>query len=50
MFYEDSLITNKTAVCEKDAKWFFDSNNLHCFKGLLVFKSKAYNKYILLHC
>ena len=34
MFYEDSFVTNRTAVCDKNAKWSFNSTNLHCYKGL----------------
>ena len=34
MFYEDSLVTNRTAVCDKNAKWSFNSTNLHCYRGL----------------
>ena len=36
MFYEDSLVTNRTAICDKNAKWSFNSTNLHCYEGLIA--------------
>ena len=35
MFYEVSFIPNITALCDKNAKWSFNSINLHCHEGLI---------------
>ena len=36
MFYKDSFISNRTATCDENANWSFNSTNLHCYKGLVL--------------
>ena len=36
MFYENSLILNITARCDESATWYFNSSELHCYRGLVL--------------